>query len=151
MNKEYDIIILSGGMDPVHVGHLRMIQEASERAKQVIVGCNSDEWLIRKKGYRFMSHMDREEIVKAFEGVDWVISFNDFDDTAIDLIKKVAYCYDPKKFKIAFGNGGDRKEGNTPEQEFCERNNIDMIWNLGGGKVRSSSDLVKKMKQQLGE
>ena len=146
---EYDIIILSGGCDPLHVGHLRMIQGAAKRAKQVIVGCNSDDWLLRKKGYCFMTRSDREEIVKAINGVSAVISFDDFDDTATDLIRKVAYCYDPKKFNIAFGNGGDRKEGNTPEQEYCEQNSIDMVWDLGGGKVRSSSDIVDTVRRNL--
>lgn len=146
--KQYDIIILSGGFDPPHVGHIRMIRAAQDYADMVFVGCNSDPWLIRKKGYNFMRHSDRQELIEALKGVHAVIPFDDDDDTAIGLIKKITDLYDPKKFKIAFGNGGDRKESNTPEQIFCIDNNIDLVWELGGGKVRSSSELVNRQKKK---
>lgn len=149
--KQYDIIILSGGFDPPHVGHIRMVQAAAKQADFVFVGCNTDDWLTRKKGYVFMSLEDRSEIMKSVKGVHAVIPFSDDDDTAIHLIKKVCALYDPRGFKVAFGNGGDRKEGNTPEQRYCENNNIDMVWNLGGGKIRSSSDLVERYKKQTGK
>jgi D-beta-D-heptose 7-phosphate kinase/D-beta-D-heptose 1-phosphate adenosyltransferase len=143
MNKKYDIIILSGGFDPPHVGHIRMIRAAQEYADMVFVGCNSDRWLIRKKGYKFMTHEDRSELIESIKGVHAVIPFEDDDNTAIKLIEQITKLYDPRKFRIAFGNGGDRKESNTPEQSFCESCGINMVWELGGGKVRSSSELVK--------
>jgi cytidyltransferase-like protein len=143
--KIYDIIVLSGGFDPPHVGHVRMIQDAKKRAKRVFIGINSDEWLERKKGYVFMPWIERSEVMAAFEGVDEVFRFNDKDNTANDLLIKIRkenpYC------TIAFGNGGDRTNQNTPEQETCEQNDVDLIWEVGGSfKAQSSSTLVDKLK-----
>ena len=139
------IIILSGGFDPVHVGHVRMFEAAKDEGAIVIVGVNSDTWLCRKKDKPFMPESERVEILKAFKSVDYVYTFNDNDDTACDLIKKVIQMYSDNKedMKIFFGNGGDRTNKTTPEIEFCNQNNIDMIWGVGGGKIQSSSDLIK--------
>lgn len=127
-------ILLSGGFDPLHVGHLRMIQEAAKLGR-VIIALNSDEWLQRKKGYSFMSWEDRAEILMGLKSVWKVISFDDSDETACDAIKK--------EEPTVFGNGGDRIANNTPEVELCKKMGVRLVWNLGGGKIRSSSDLVK--------
>ena len=83
------IIILSGGFDPVHIGHIRMFREAKERSDIVIVGANSDEWLNRKKGKAFMPLVERIEILKAIQYIDYVWTFDDEDNTACKLIEKV--------------------------------------------------------------
>tara|TARA_A100001011_G_C14320943_1_gene850589 strand:+ start:10332 stop:10775 length:444 start_codon:yes stop_codon:yes gene_type:complete len=138
------IIILSGGFDPVHIGHLRMFKAAKKLNATVVVGVNSDLWLSRKKGKAFMKQSERIEILEGFKYVDFVKTFDDNDDSACDLIKKVIGLYESKKdVKIFFGNGGDRTARTTPEMEFCKNNQIDMIWGLGGGKIQSSSDLIK--------
>ena len=139
MNK--NIIILSGGFDPVHKGHVRMFKE-SKKIGSVIVGLNSDEWLKRKKNKFFMPFEERKEILDSIKYIDKTRSFNDNDDTACDLIKNIHSEYGDK-YKIFFGNGGDRTNKTTPELEFCNNNNIEMIWGLGGGKIQSSSDLLK--------
>ena len=142
------IIILSGGFDPVHIGHVRMFEAAKGLDAMVIVGVNSDAWLSRKKGKPFMPSSERVEILKAFKSIDDVYTFNDDDDTACDLIKKVILKYsDNKNIKIFFGNGGDRNNKTTPELQFCNQNNIEMIWGVGGGKIQSSSDLIKESKK----
>lgn len=138
MNK---IIILSGGFDPVHKGHVRMFKAASELGK-VIVGLNSDKWLIRKKGKYFMSFNERKEILDSIQYIDSIIKFDDSDDTATDLIKNIVNKYS-HTVKVYFGNGGDRIDSTTPEFTYCKQNNIEMIWNLGGGKIQSSSELLK--------
>ena len=138
--KKYDVIILSGGFDPVHKGHVRMFKAAKNMAYVVIVGINSDAWLVRKKGKAFMNWAERAEIISAFRYVDEVMPFNDNDETAMDLIMKVQSLYPQKT--LAFGNGGDRTEKNTPEKAFCESYKIDMIYQLGGGKIQSSSELI---------
>jgi cytidyltransferase-like protein len=144
--KKYDIIILSGGFDPPHIGHVRMIQDARSRAKRVFVGINSDDWLNRKKGYVFMSWLERAEMVEAIKGVDEVRRFNDKDNTANALLKKIRK--ENPYSRIAFGNGGDRTNINTPEKETCEKQIIDMVWAVGGGyKAQSSSVLVDKIKE----
>mgnify|MGYP003635262031 CR=1 FL=1 len=137
---KYDVMILSGGFDPVHVGHLRMIQAAAELADTVVVGVNSDDWLMRKKGYVFMPHSERTEIIKGFGGCTRAVGFNDSDNTASDLLRVVRDMYPDKS--ITFGNGGDRTSDNIPETSAAEESGIQLVWSVGGGKVQSSSTLV---------
>ncbi len=136
-----NIIILSGGFDPVHKGHIRMFKEAKIHGN-VFVGLNSDEWLLRKKNKYFMPFEERKEILESIKYIDLVFEFNDEDDTACSLIKDI-YDHYNNKCIIFFGNGGDRTNQTTPEVEYCKKNNIEMIWGLGGGKIQSSSDLLK--------
>lgn len=134
-------IAVSGGFDPIHVGHVRMILEASKFG-EVIVIANSDSWLKRKKGYVFMPWDERSEILSAIRGVSCVIEAKDSDGTVceslIHLKESVGLDY--------FANGGDRKKSNTPEMSVCKTLKIEMIWNCGGEKIQSSSELVERQK-----
>ncbi len=130
----YDTVMVSGGFDPIHIGHVRMIQDAAREFGNVIVAVNSDDWLLRKKGYVFMPWEERAEIVRAITGVTKVVAFDDSDNTACDAIRKHRPTY--------FANGGDRTTDNTPEQDVCQELDIEMVWGVGGGKIQSSSDLV---------
>ena len=141
INWNKSIIILSGGFDPVHKGHLRMFKEASQLGHHVIVGLNSDDWLTRKKGKPFMGFNERKEILEAFRYVNQVIPFNDDDGTACDLIEKVNDMYDTDQ-KIYFANGGDRGKDNVPEVDTCKESGVIMLWGVGGGKIQSSSWLI---------
>ena len=136
----YDVIVLSGGFDPMHVGHLRMIQESAKMAEIVIVGVNSDEWLMRKKGYIFMPHSERVEMVQGTRGVSKAMAFDDDDNSACDLLHRVRALW--PNFKVAFANGGDRTSDNIPEIPVAKELCVHLIWGVGGGKVQSSSDLV---------
>ena len=130
------IIAVSGGFDPIHIGHVRMIQDA-RKLGNVIVFLNTDEWLHRKKGYSFMSWDERAEILLSIKGVKEVYSAMDDDDTVCEALK----FYKPD----VFANGGDRKEGNVPEYQICEELGIEMVFNAGGNdKPQSSSWLVDK-------
>jgi D-beta-D-heptose 7-phosphate kinase/D-beta-D-heptose 1-phosphate adenosyltransferase len=133
MTSKEKTVMVSGGFDPLHVGHLRMIQEASKFGK-VIVVINSDAWLFRKKNYVFIPWEDRKEIIEGYSEVWKVVSVNDDDGTVCDALEQHKPDY--------FANGGDRTSTNTPEKIVCERLGIKMLWNVGGGKVRSSSTLV---------
>jgi len=141
MNAKKNMIILSGGFDPIHKGHVRMFKEASLNG-MVVAGLNSDQWLIRKKGKFFMPFVERKEILESIRFIDLVKSFDDSDDTACSLIDKINNEYSDN-YNIFFGNGGDRTNQTTPEIKFCNDNNIDLIWGLGGGKIQSSSELLK--------
>ena len=136
-----NLIILSGGFDPIHKGHVRMFKAAKELG-EVVVGVNSDSWLVRKKNKFFMPFDERKEILESIKYINYVYPFNDDDETACDLIKTVNEKY-KNVYNIFFGNGGDRTNDTTPEVEFCLKNNIEMIWGLGGGKIQSSSMLLK--------
>ena len=127
------IVAVSGGFDPIHVGHVRMILEAANHG-DVIVIANSDEWLLRKKGYKFMTYEERQEILYAIKGVIDVVEADDNDGTVCKTLKKVR--------PDIFANGGDRKGVNTPEVDLCNKLNIGLLWNVGGEKIQSSSKLV---------
>ena len=158
------IIVLSGGFDPVHKGHLRMFREASNLGHQVIVGLNSDDWLTRKKGKPFMNFEERKEILEGFRYVNQVLPFDDSDDTASDLIRRVHTIYDSEShdhnyadldhqgmidyYKIYFANGGDRTSKNVPEMSVCKELDVTMLWGIGGGKIQSSSWLINGGKDE---
>ena len=129
----YTTVCVSGGFDPVHIGHLRMIQEASKFGN-VIVIVNSDDWLMRKKGYIFMPFEERCEILEGFTATSSTTYVDDSDTTVCEALRRIKPDY--------FANGGDRKTNNTPEMDVCEELEIEMLWGVGGGKIQSSSTLV---------
>ena len=131
-------VMVSGGFDPVHAGHIRMIRHAAQYG-DVIVIANSDDWLWRKKGFVFMEYERRIEILNAIKGVILVDSVDDSDGTVCDAIVRHKPTY--------FANGGDRGRSNTPEQSVCEELGIELLWGIGGEeKLQSSSDLAKKVR-----
>ena len=129
-------IVVSGGLDPVHVGHVKMIQAAAELGN-VIVVLNSDNWLKRKKGYVFMPFRERKYLLQHIKSVYEVYAVDDSDGTVCEALKRI----NPDMF----GNGGDRTSENTPESELCNELGIDMVWNLGGKKIQSSSGLINTL------
>ena len=134
------IVAVSGGFDPIHVGHVRMIQAASQMG-DVIVIANSDAWLLRKKGYVFMPYEERQELLYALKGVVDVFEGDDNDDTVCKNLEKIK--------PDIFANGGDRKEGNVPEYDLCANLGIKMEFGVGGNdKPQSSSWLVDKLRKQ---
>jgi D-beta-D-heptose 7-phosphate kinase/D-beta-D-heptose 1-phosphate adenosyltransferase len=130
----HDTVLVSGGFDPAHIGHIRMILEAAQYGN-VIVVANSDAWLMRKKGYIFMPWEERAELLSAIRGVTSVERVADTDGTVCEAIKRLKPTY--------FANGGDRKTGNTPEMNVCKELGVQLLWNVGGGKIQSSSNLVE--------
>lgn len=129
-------IVVSGGFDPLHVGHLDMIEAAAAYAP-VIVVLNSDAWLIRKKGFVFIPWGDRARLLKAMRDVGDVSPVNDADGTVCEALKRIRPIY--------FANGGDRTTGNPKEHETCAALGIVELFGVGGGKIRSSSELVKRI------
>ena len=125
MTEERPTVMVSGGFDPVHAGHIRMIRDAAQHGDVIIVA-NSDDWLYRKKGFVFMEWERRVEILNAIKGVILVDSVDD---------------------STYFANGGDRGRSNTPEQAVCEEIGVKLLWGVGGEeKLDSSSDLAKKVR-----
>ena len=142
--KNYDFALLSGGFDPVHIGHLAMIKEASTLANEVVILLNSDKWLIRKKGKPFMLESQRAQILEEFESVsEVIIQEDDSDDSSNNAIVSFVKKHSGKK--ICYCNGGDRShEKKIRESETCKKYNLDLIFGIGGvHKLESSSNLTK--------
>lgn len=144
MDKKYDIVIISGAFGPIHRGHVRLFKGAKAIGHKVILGLNSDQWVVKNRGQVFMDWSERAEVLREFRNIDDVISFNDNDGTALELITRVKRLY--PEAKLAFANGGPRTESNTPEAGVCSAYGIDMIFNAGGGIVQSSSEIIKNVK-----
>ena len=134
--------MVSGGYDPIHIGHIRQIKEASNYGK-VIVVLNSDEWLQRKKGYVFMPYEERKEILLSLKYVHRVFHQAGHGDTVAESILR----YQPN----IFCKGGDRTPDTMPQDELdaCEKVGCRIVYGVGGGKVQSSSWLVDKIKELL--
>lgn len=144
MNKNKITVAVSGGFDPVHIGHVRMFNEAKALGDHLIIILNNDNWLRNKKGQEFMPQNERKEIIESFSSVDKVIITDhiiDDPDTSV--------CKSLEKIRPnIFANGGDRKDDNIPEYRLCKELSIDMVFNVGqGGKVQSSSWLINKSKK----
>ena len=136
--NEKPTIMVSGGFDPVHAGHIRMIRHAAEYGNVIIIA-NSDDWLFRKKGFVFMEFERRIEILNAIKGVILVDSVDDSDNTVCEAIRRLKPTY--------FANAGDRGKANTPEQSVCEEIGVELLWAIGGEeKLDSSSDLARKVR-----
>ena len=142
-----DIILVSGGFDPIHSGHIELIEDASKYG-DVVVLLNSDAWLIQKKGKEFLPYKERKIIMNALKNVIDVIAFDDSDKTCIDGIKRAIKKYPNQKIK--FANGGDRKNNTTPKHEtiYCEQNKVETLWGIGGEKANSSSWILKKWRKK---
>ena len=138
------IIAVSGGFDPVHEGHIRMFKEAKALGDELIVILNNDAWLTNKKGKPFMKQKERKEIIKAIKYVDKVVltghEIGDLDNSICVELEVIR--------PDIFANGGDRFEDNIPEVHTCRNLGIEMVFNIGGEKINSSSKLIKDSKNE---
>ncbi|CAB4241837.1 Cytidyltransferase-like domain [uncultured Caudovirales phage] len=145
MNKQQikTVVVLSGGFDPIHGGHIAMIKAARELGEYLVIGLNSDTWLTRKKGAAFMPWHHRAEVLRAITGVDEVMSWDDYDDTACQLLDRVKREFSGAT--VVFANGGDRTAVNIPEMSVKD---VIFKFGIGGDDKRgSSSDFLKEWKQ----
>lgn len=141
--KKKIVVVVSGGFDPLHIGHVRMFQEAKKLGDQLIVILNNDNWLKKKNGYVFMPQKEREELIRNIKWVDDVVLTCHKPNT-----KDMGVCTELKKLRPhIFANGGDRKLDNILEVPVCEEIGCKMVFNVGkGGKIQSSSWLLAKHK-----
>ena len=148
------IIATSGGFDPLHVGHVRCINSSksavetvcsqrgssSSGASLLVVIVNGDEFLRRKKDFVFMPVTERMEIIAALNAVDFVVPWCDDSQTVAGAIAELKPNY--------FTKGGDRTDkSNVPEFDICQQFNCEIVFNVGGKKIQSSSNLVERATQ----
>jgi cytidyltransferase-like protein len=140
-DKKTIVVAVSGGFDPLHIGHVRLMREAKKLGDKLVVILNNDNWLRKKKGYVFMDQHERKEIIEALECVDEVMLTMHSENS-----EDMSICADLERISPhVFANGGDRHHDNIPEVAVCDTIGCDMVFNVGaGGKVQSSSWLVDK-------
>lgn len=139
MKDEKIVVAVCGGFDPVHIGHIRHFRDAKKLGDILVVILNSDDWLIKKKGYAFMPFEERKEILESIRYVDKVIPY------IADKSGSVSKTLEMLRPNV-FAKGGDRNMENIPksEREVCKKLGIKLVFGVGGGKVQSSSWLLDK-------
>ena len=136
------VVLVTGGFDPLHSGHIEYFKAARQLGDHLVVGINSDEWLARKKGKPFMPLAERAAIIKELACVDEVIAFNDDDDTACLAIGYVLQTK-ASKWKLVFANGGDRTNITTPEYAaWGDHPDVEFVFGVGGEDKKNSSSWI---------
>lgn len=131
------IVIVTGGFDPLHSGHIAYFKAAKKLGDRLIVGLNSDEWLTRKKGRPFMPLQERMAIVGNLSVVDEVVIYNDDDGSSCDAIRLIRQRY--PNDQLVFANGGDRTKDNIPEMVFED---VEFVFGVGGEDKKNSSSWI---------
>ena len=135
------IVLVTGGFDPIHSGHIALLRAARALGDILVVGINSDAWLARKKGQAFMPYLERSAIIHNLNMVDFVIDFDDSDGSARRAIEMVRASYPLDT--IIFANGGDRTDENIPEMDITDPN-VKFVFGIGGfNKANSSSWILE--------
>ena len=146
------VSLVTGGFDPIHSGHIAYFERAKDLSDYLVVGINTNQWLTRKKGQYFLPWIERAEIIRHFDMVDAVISWDDADDSALGAIAK---CLEISE-KVIFCNGGDRMKSNIPEVlGYSDDPRVEFKFAIGGDdKMNSSSwilnDYFNRQKKLLG-
>ena len=136
-----NVVLVTGGFDPLHSGHLAYFEEAKKLGDKLIVGVNSDDWLTRKKGRPFMPFLERVAIIEEMGIVDKVIGFNDKDDSACQAIFHTLSTHGT--IKLIFANGGDRSDTTTPEYViYGDHPSVEFAFGVGGEDKKNSSSWI---------
>ena len=138
------IVLVTGGFDPLHSGHIAYFEAARQLGDMLIVGINTDEWLVRKKGKSFMDEYERLRIIESLKVVDKVVCYPDADNSSKNTITGVRAMY--PNATIIFANGGDRTKENIPEMDLVD-DKLEFVFGVGGKhKVNSSSWILEEWK-----
>jgi D-beta-D-heptose 7-phosphate kinase/D-beta-D-heptose 1-phosphate adenosyltransferase len=147
--RKKTVVAVSGGFDPLHIGHVRMFEHARALGDELVVILNNDNWLRAKKGFAFMSEKERKEVIEALRAVDRVVITRHKPNDPDMSVSRALRAVQPH----IFANGGDRNAADAADPRSslykdlgtCKALHIDMVFNVGkGGKIQSSSWLLKK-------
>jgi D-beta-D-heptose 7-phosphate kinase/D-beta-D-heptose 1-phosphate adenosyltransferase len=140
------VVIVTGGFDPIHSGHISYFEAAARLGDKLVVGINSDAWLTRKKGAPFMPWYERSKVIQAMKVVDFVMEFNDDGNNSLDCIHKCRLMWPDAE--LIFANGGDRTADNIPEMTYQDREGkLTFEFGVGGAhKANSSSWILQEWK-----
>ena len=152
MEKIKKLILVTGGFDPLHSGHIALFSKAAELGDCLVVGINSDQWLMRKKGFCFLPKEERKTIIENLKMVDKVVFWDDIDNSACGAIKLLLSNLNENE-TIIFANGGDRLKSNIPEiREFKHNKKVGFVFGIGGyNKKNSSSNILKSYIKKLND
>lgn len=132
------VVVVSGGFDPLHVGHVRLFEEAKKLGDELVVIINNDNWIKKNKRKPFTPENERKEIIEALACVDRVVLSAHPENP-----QDISICAELKKIRPdIFANGGDRTKKNIPEIQVCEEIGCKMVFGIGGDKIQSSSWLL---------
>ena len=135
-------VLVTGGFDPLHSGHIEYFKSAKKLGDKLVVGINSDKWLTRKKGRPFMPFDERASVISQLSMVDQVIGFNDDNDSAESAI---GMLLSTTSGKIVVANGGDRIDGNVKEQTlYGDHKDVEFVFGVGGEDKKNSSSWILK-------
>ena len=135
------IILVTGGFDPIHSGHIAYFKRAKDLSNYLVVGLNSNEWLTRKKNQYFQSWAERADIIRHLDMVEAVVSWDDSDESACGAIAKCLEIADT----VIFCNGGDRGKSNTPEIiKYGNNSRVQFEFGIGGDDKKNSSSWILK-------
>jgi cytidyltransferase-like protein len=143
-----DIVIASGYFNPAHSGHIEYLSASARLGFYLVVIVNNDRQVGLKGSVPFMDTKERMKIVRAIQGVNYVVESVDEDGTVCSTIEKVVDCfkfiYGADSCNFTFAKGGDRTLKNIPEKDVCKKLGVKMTFGVGGGKSQSSSGLIQK-------
>jgi D-beta-D-heptose 7-phosphate kinase/D-beta-D-heptose 1-phosphate adenosyltransferase len=139
-DKKEIVVAVSGGMDPLHIGHIRYLKEAKKLGDKLVVILNSDNFLIKKKGFVFMPYKERKEILENIKYVDEVFDCVDIDQSVCKSLAQLK--------PDIFAKGGDKTISNILEGKVCEDLGIKIVFGVGGEKIQSSGWLVNKLRNR---
>lgn len=137
------VVIVSGYFNPLHGGHLDMIESARALGDKLIVIVNNDRQQLLKKGKIILSEVNRLRLMRALKGVDEVMLSMDDDPPVIKTLEMIAKNHPGDE--LIFANGGDRNsENEIPETDVCRQYGIEMVFGVGGDQKSDSSTRINQ-------
>lgn len=150
MERPKTIALVSGGFDPVHLGHAKLLYESYLLCDEIWIILNNDNWLINKKGFVFQTQEERAGILSRIKAVTGVFvtghELGDKDTSVCNELRSII-ARASSEYKYFFMKGGDRVDTNTPEADVCKELGISVLYGVGGGKIQSSSELVRAVNE----